>query len=154
MDPVSTRAFTGPMTVVTWLVAVGWFVLALLSIVGLAAPAGVVLGGLGAVGALSTAWIALSLRIPYDDDGIRLPKLGHVPWGDVHAVEVQPGVVAVPYLVVRRGRALDEVPLDGLAWFGGAEGYTRALAEKVARTAGVDDVTVRVPRGGTGRRAA
>lgn len=154
MDPDSTRSFAGPMSVLTWLVAVGWFVLGLLSLVGLAFPSGIVLGVLGIGGGLATAWLALSLRVPYDDRGIQLPTLGHVAWEDVHGVEVQPGLVSVPYVVVRRGRALEEVPLDGLAWFGGPDGYARRLAEKVGVAADVEAVTVRTPRGGVGRRAA
>ena len=154
MDPVSSRAFSGPMAVVTWLVAVGWFVLGLLSILGLSFPAGIVLGVLGIAGGLVTAWLALTLRVAHDEDGIELPKLGHVPWERVHAVEIQPGLVSVPYVVVRQGRALTDVPLDGLAWFGGPDGYARGLAEQVARAADVETVGVRGQRGGRGRRAA
>ena len=102
-----------------------------------------------------TAWLALSLRVRHDDAGIVLPRLGHVPWEQVHAVEVQPGLVSVPYVVVRQGRALADVALDGLAWFGGPDGYARGLAEQVAAAAGLDRVAVRPPRGGSaGRRAA
>lgn len=154
MDQESARSFTGPMFVVTWLVALGWFVLGVLSVLGLSWPGGVILGVLGVVGGLATSWLALSLRIPYDDHGITLPHHGRVPWADVDAVQVQPGLLTVPYVVVRRGRALDEVPLEGLAWFGGPEGHARNLAEKVALVADVETVTVREPRGGVGRRAA
>lgn len=154
MDSVSARSFSGPMTVVTWLVAVGWFVLGLLSLLGLSFPAGIVLGVLGIAGGLVTAWLALSLRIAHDERGIELPKVGHVPWERVHAVEIQPGLVSVPYVVIRHGRALTDVPLDGLAWFGGPDGYARGLAEQVARAADVETVTVRGQRGGRGRRVA
>ena len=149
------RTFSGPMVVITGLVAVGWFVLGALSFVGLSRPAGLLLGTAGVLGGLVTAWLALSLRVRHDDAGIVLPRLGHVPWEQVHAVEVQPGLVSVPYVVVRQGRALADVALDGLAWFGGPDGYARGLAEQVAAAAGLDRVAVRPPRGGSaGRRAA
>ena len=153
MDPMTARSFSGPMSVVTWFVAVGWFVLGLLSILGLAWPGGLIIGLIGIVSGLVTAWIALSLRVPYDDAGIELPKTGRVPWEKVHAVEIQPGLVSVPYVVVKEGRTLTDVPLDGLAWFGGPDGYARGLAEKVALAADVDAVTVRGVRGAKGRRA-
>ena len=147
------RTFSGPMVVITGLVAVGWFVLGALSFVGLSRPAGLLLGAAGVLGGLVTAWLALSLRVRHDDAGIVLPRLGHVPWEQVHAVEVQPGLVSVPYVVVKEGRTLTDVPLDGLAWFGGPDGYARGLAEKVALAADVDAVTVRGVRGAKGRRA-
>lgn len=149
------RIFMGPMVAVTGLVAVGWFVLSVLSFAGLPWPGGVVLGTVSVVGGVVTAWLALGLRIRHDEAGIVLPRLGHVAWQDVDAVEVQPGLVSVPWLVVRQGRALTGVPLDGLGWFGGANGVARDLAEKVAQAAGVTKVDVRASRGeGKGRRAA
>lgn len=154
MDAAS-RTFAGPMIVVTWLVAVGWFVLAVLSLVWLPRPGGLLLGVGGILGGLVTSWMALSLRVRHDEAGIHLPRLGHVAWERVHAVEVQPGLVSVPYVVVREGRALDEVPLDGLAWFGGPDGFARTMAEQVAGAAGLSGVGVRPVRGGgKGRRAA
>ncbi len=149
------RTFAGPMVVVTGLIAVGWFVLAVLAFVGLSPPWGIVLGVAGVIGGLATTWLALSLRIRHDEAGIVLPRLGQVAWDEVHAVEVQPGLVSVPYVVVRRGRGLTDVPLDGLAWFGGPDGYARGLAEKVAAAAGIGVVDVRPARGPSrGRRAA
>lgn len=152
---IQGRTFAGPMVVVTGLVAVGWFVLGALSFLGLPAPGGILLGLAGITGGLTTAWLALSLRVPYDEDGVVLPRQGRVPWSRVHAVEVQPGLVSVPYVVLRDGRALSDVPLDGLAWFGGPDGYAKDLAEGVAAAAGLSGVGVRPLRTeGKGRRAA
>lgn len=149
------RTFSGPMIVVTWLVAVGWLILGALSFLGLPQPGGVALGVVGIVGGLVTSWLALSLRVRHDDAGIVLPRLGHVTWERVDAVQIQPGLVSVPYVVVRDGRALTDVPLDGLAWFGGPEGFARTMAEQVAAAAGLTDVAVRPRRSaGQGRRAA
>ncbi len=150
----ATRTFAGPMIVVTGLVSVGWFVLAALSFGWLPHPAGLLLGSGGVLGGLITAWLALSMRVAHDEAGLHLPRLGHVPWERVHAVEVQPGLVSVPYVVVREGRALTDIPLDGLAWFGGPEGFAGGLAEQVAAAAGLPGVEVRAQRGGRGRRAA
>lgn len=149
----SRRWFSGPMGVLTWLVALGWLALAAGSFVGLAAPGGTVLGVVGLAGALATGWLAVSMRVPCDAEGIVLPRVGRVPWSAIDAVEVHPGLVSVPVVSVRRGRALDEVPLDGLAWFGGPAGVARTLAERVARQAGIDDVGVRTERSARGRRA-
>lgn len=151
----SARTFAGPMVVVTGVVAAGWFVLAVLSLAFLQRPGGLVLGVGGLLGGLITSWLALSLRVRHDEVGVQLPRLGHVPWDRVHAVEVQPGLVSVPFVVVREGRALTDVPLDGLAWFGGPDGFARSLAEQVAAAAGLSEVGVRSQRGGSrGRRAA
>lgn len=149
------RRLAGPMVFVTGLVAVGWIVLAILSFIGLPRPGGLLLGAAGILGGLVTAWLALGMRIRHDDAGIHLPRLGHVAWEQVHAIEVLPGLVSVPYVVVRQGRALTEVPLDGLAWFGSSDGVARDLAQVLAQEAGVAEVGVRPRRGGgKGRRAA
>ncbi len=142
------------MVVVTWVVAVGWVALAAYSFVALAETIRWVLGGVSVVGALGTGWLASSLRIPYDDEGLRLPRRGHVGWDRVDSVDLTPGALSVPVLSLRSGRVLEEVPLDGLAWFGGPTGLARTLAEKVARAAGVKDVDVRGgPDVTPGRRA-
>lgn len=148
MDATS-RAFSGPMVVVTWVVAVGWLALAAYSFFALAEPIRWVLGGVSVAGALGTGWLASSLRIPYDDEGLRLPRRGHVRWDQVDSIDVTPGPLSVPVLSLRSGRMLEDVYLDGLAWFGGANGLARTLAEKVARTAGVDAVGVRGGSSGT-----
>ncbi len=131
------------MVVLTWVVAVGWLVLAAYSFFALAEPTRWVLGGVSVAGALGTGWLASSLRIPYDDEGLRLPRRGHVSWDQVDSVDLVPGLVCVPVLSLHAGRVLDEVHLDGLAWFGGTNGMARALAEKVARAADLDAVGVR-----------
>lgn len=154
MDAVTTRWFSGPMVVVTAFVAVGWVVLAVAGWLGLGAPWNVVFAAVGVVGAAVTTWLASSLRVPYDHAGVHLPGQGHVAWSEVQAIDVTSGTVSVPVLSVRRGRALVDVPLDGLAWFGGPDGTARHLAERVARVAGVAGVGVRAARPSVGRRAA
>lgn len=131
------------MVVLTWVVAVGWLTLAAYSFFALAEPTRWVLGGVSVVGALGTGWLASSLRIPYDDEGLRLPRRGHVSWDQVDSVDLVPGLVCVPVVSLHSGRVLDEVHLDGLAWFGGTNGMARALAEKVARAADLDAVGIR-----------
>ena len=147
------RRMSGPMVVITALIAIGWFVLGVLSFVGLQPPAGTVLGVGGIIGGLATAWLALSMRIIHDDEGIILPRRGRVSWDRIHSVEVQPGIVSVPYVVVSEGRALTDIPLDGLAWFGGPQGLAGDFAEKLAAAAGLPGSTQRPVRGGRGRRA-
>ncbi len=154
MDAESTRWFSGPMVVVTAFVAVGWLVLAVAGWFGLAAPWNIVFAIVGVVGAAVTTGLATSRRVPYVHAGVRLPGQGYVTWSQVQAVDVTSGVLAVPVVSVRRGRALVDVPLDGLGWFGGPTGTARHLAERVARAAGVDAVGVRDQRPTAGRRAA
>lgn len=147
------RVFSGPMVVLTGVVAVAWFVMAAACLLGLEGTPRLVLGAVGVVGGLATVWLARAMRVPWDDHGLVLPRWGHVPWSAIDAIEVRPGLVSVPVLWVREGRALSDVRLDGLAWFGGAEGRARTLAERVAQVAGLDEVLVRVPGAGRGRRA-
>lgn len=149
------RIISGPMVAVTGLVAVGWVVLGVLSFVGLPRPGGLLLGVAGLLGGLLTTWLALGMRVRYDEAGIVLPRLGQVAWEQVQGVQVQPGLVSVPYVVVRQGRVLTDVPLDGLGWFGGPDGVARTLADTIAEAAGGADVGVREhPARARGRRAA
>lgn len=147
------QALAGPMVVMAWLVAAGWLVLAVVCPLVLAAPGGWVLGALGALGASLTAWLALSLRVRHDAAGLVLPGHGHVAWEQVEAVDVRPGLVCVPVVGVRQGRAVSEVSLGGLAWFGGPDGAARTLAERIAALAGVAEVGVHADSTAPGRRA-
>lgn len=147
------QAIAGPMVVLAWLVAAGWLAVAVICPLTLPAPGGWVLGGVGAMGASLTAWLALSLRVRHDEAGLVLPGHGHVPWADVEAVGVRPGLVCVPLVEVRRGRAVAEVALGGLAWFGGPDGVARSLAERIAGLAGVAEVGVHTGSTAPGRRA-
>jgi len=144
------------MVAVTWVIAVGWLALAAYSLLALAEPIRWVLGGVAVAGALGTGWLARSLRVPYDDDGMRLPRWGQVRWDQVDSVDLVPGLICVPVVSLRSGRMLDDVHLDGLAWFGGTNGRARTLAERVARAGGLDAVGVRGGRSSgasAGRRA-
>ncbi|MDO5533262.1 MAG: hypothetical protein Q4F65_01235 [Propionibacteriaceae bacterium] len=153
-EDLSTTRLSGPMVVVTWLVALGWVVLAIVSWVGLPAPGGIILAAVGSVAALLTGWLAATMVVSHDAEGVELPKLGRTEWADVQAIELHEGLVSVPYVVVRQGRTLTDVPLDGLAWFGGTDGLARTLAEKLAAAAGIDAVGVRSKHAAPGRRAA
>ncbi|MFT3875713.1 MAG: hypothetical protein QM708_04730 [Propioniciclava sp.] len=139
----SSGAFTGPMAVISWVVSAGWVALAVFALTAAPAPTGWVIGGAAVAGALGTGWLARSLRVPYDETGLRLPRRGHVRWDQVDAVDLAPGLVCMPVITMHAGRLVEEVPLDGLGWFGGTNGLARRLAEKVAREAGLDAVGVR-----------
>ncbi len=142
----------GPMVVLTWAVVAGWVGLALGAALGLTQPWGAMLALVGLVGAAATATVAFSMHVAYDETGIVLPGLGHTPWSDVHAVDLADGVIAVPTVGVREGRVVRDIPLDGLAWFGGPNGFARTLAERVAALAGVGEVGVRGNGSRQGRR--
>lgn len=150
----TTRTTFGPMSILTAVIALGWAVLGVLSFLGLEPPAGIILGVVGAVGLVATAWLAWTMRIEHDVLCIVLRGRGRVPWEAVHSIEVQSGLVSVPVLTMREGRALVDVPLDGLAWFGRDNATTHALAERLAHDGGLGEVVVRPTSGTAGRRAA
>lgn len=144
-------SLTGPMVVVTWLLAIAWLGLAVFGFVGLEQPWAGLVGGAGVVGALGTAWLGSQLRVVWDADGVLLPGHGHVPWEALQAVVLEPGWLTVPVVEVRRGHRTEPVTLDGLAWFGGADGVARDLAERLSAVAGLGPVRVRAG-GARGRR--
>jgi len=147
------RTLVGPMVWVTWAVALGWLALAVGSVWSLCRTWGGAVGLGALIGAVSTGWLAWSMRVRYDADGVWLGRRGHTPWAHVHSVEVQPGIIAVPVVGVRVGRGVADVHLDGLAWFGGAQGRARRLAERVAEAGRVPQAPPRGASTQRGRRA-
>lgn len=149
-----TRAFVGPLATITALVAVCWLALATWALLGVGNTYGVLLGIVGVVSGILTGWLAWAMRVTWDDEGISLPGRGFEPWGVVDAVSLRKGFLTMPVVGVREGRAILEVPLEGLAWFGA--GFPTGVAERIARAAGVEVTTVE--RGekaaSRGRRAA
>lgn len=150
---VDRGRLSGPMVFLTWVVAAGWLALAIGSFVALGRPWGIVLGLVGLVGAAGTGWLARSMVVRWDADGLVLPGRGRTVWDDIERLEVQPGFVSVPMVALRQGRGLVDVPLDGLAWFGRAGRTASRLAGRVAEAGDLPEVSVRGRAGAPGRRA-
>lgn len=148
------RTVSGPMAIVTWLVAVGWLALAVGSFVALGSPWSVLVGSFAVLGAAATGWVAQGMRVRYNAARLVLPGRGETDWSEVARIELQGRALVVPVVGLRAGRGIEEVPLDGLAWFG-ARGTPRRLAEQLATAGGVGQVSrrERPAGGGRGRRA-
>ena len=155
MDSVSgaKRTIVGPMAIATWVVAAGWAGLAVYAFVGLGSAWGIGIGAAALVGAAATGFIASTMSVSWDADGILIRGRGRLAWDDLDAVSLHPGIVSVPHLDVRVGRALDSIPLDGLAWFG-RRGLAHASAERLASAGGLGEVRVPSVAAAPGRRAA
>ncbi|MGL5406938.1 MAG: hypothetical protein ACRDAX_09235 [Propionibacteriaceae bacterium] len=139
------RIFFGPAAIFSVLLAIGFFILAGLaafwSISGTAsliAPAAVfaivgfivlVLGARTAVKLGDTGIEVLGdPMIPYSDiDGVRLERRGKTWWQ---------GARALPIIEVAEGRAVRDIPLDGLLAASGSR-RLRAQAERIAELAHV-----------------
>lgn len=149
--PVAVRSVTGPVTVFAWAVAVGWFVLATVVGATVPSPANVAGAAVAAVFGVATGWLAASLGVRVDADGLRVGRAPRIAWDDVAGLEVGPGRLTLPVASVRRGRALVDVSLDGLA---GPAGLARRLAQQVADAGELGPVGVRDAAGrGSARRA-
>lgn len=149
----STRVLRGPFTLVGWGVAVLWLAVGAFALLRLAEPWNVALAGFAAVAAVATGAVARGLVVRIRDTGVSAVGVPEVAWEDVEHVGVRRGLVSVPYVTVRRGRALDDLPLDGIACF--RPGGALRLAREVADAGGLGEV--RLPElgrrpSGAGRR--
>lgn len=150
---MNSRTLAGPMVWLTFVIAALWVVLGLIGWMLFPGTVGLVFAAGGAVGAILTGWLGVSMLVRYGPFGMRVPGHGDVAWEDIASVEVVPtGIMTVPAVGVRKGRMLEEVQLGGLAWFG--RGAALALAGRLADAAGKDEVVVRGKAGVPGRRAA
>ncbi|MFV0452002.1 MAG: hypothetical protein ACK5LS_07130 [Propioniciclava sp.] len=135
----TSGAFHGPMRILTLAVAAGWVLLAVFCLWQLSPPWSFVLGAVGVVAAAGTAALGLSMGVKWNAEGIFLPGRGHMPWAEIDQISVQPGRLTVPQVEVRVGRAIETIPLDGLAWFGsGARVVT--VAQQIADRGGLGEV--------------
>ncbi len=147
------RTIVGPMAAVTWVVAAGWAALAVYSFVELGTAWGIGIGIAAVVAAAATGYVASTMAVSWDADGVLIRGRGRLPWNDLESVSLHSGILSVPHLDVRAGRAVDSIPLDGLAWFG-RRGLAHASAERLASMGGLGDVRVRSTSSAPGRRAA
>lgn len=146
------RILAGPMVWVTFVVAVLWLALGVVGLLLFPDFRGVLFAVGGMVGGALTGWLAASMLVRYGPFGIKLPGFGEVPWEDIVSVEVlSAGILSVPAVGVGQGRALEEVQLGGLAWFG--QGSSAKFAQRLADAAGHDDVVIR-GKPAPGRRMA
>ena len=149
--PVASRSVTGPAAALAWLVAVGWLALAAAVVLTVVAPWNLLGAAVAVVLGVATGWLASSLGVRVDGDGLRIGRAGRLPWDDVTAITLGPGRFVVPQASVRRGRALMDVPLDGL---GAPAGLARRLAQRVADAGELGPIGVRTPEArGAARRA-
>ncbi|MFV0405836.1 MAG: hypothetical protein ACK5LN_03275 [Propioniciclava sp.] len=141
LSPMPTGYLVGPLRTITWAVALGWLGLAAFGFWRLGYPWGWVLGGLGILAGLVTSWLGFTMRVRWDGAGIYLPTAGKVSWDQVDRVSLRRGLVTVPQVDIRDGRALQTFPLESLAWFG-TSGAARALAQRIANLAEAGPVQV------------
>lgn len=151
MMDTSDRVLRGPLALVGWAVAVAWLAVGAVAWVRFGEPWAWVFAAVSAGASIATALVSHGLRVRMGADGVSPHGGGEVRWADIDHVGVRRGWLSVPYLAVRVGRALDEVPLDGIATFGRA-GALR-LAGEVADAGQLGEVVLPEPRAaGRGRR--
>lgn len=143
------RVLRGPLAWVGWAVAAAWLGLGVVAWLRFGEPAGWVIAGVSALAAAATGVVSNGLRVLVSEAGVTLAGGHEVAWEDVDHVGVRSGLVSVPYLAVRVGRALDDVPLDGIAAFG-RSGALR-LAEQVADAGSLGEVRMAGGQRPTGR---
>lgn len=151
--PTSPQVLRGPFTWLALAVALGWVALAGASLVLLSGPVSLAAALGCVVAAALTAWIAATLGVTVDADGVRVGRGGVTAWADVSSVDVRSGVLSVPVLSVRQGRALADVPLEGLAWWGRSSALATGLAQRIADAGDLGAVGVRGGTTAVGRRA-
>ncbi len=152
MRDVEPRTLRGPFLVVGLVVAAAWLALGVVGALRLTSPWNIVVAAVAVVATAVTAWISWGLRVKVADTGVSASGMPEIAWEDIEHVGVRSGLVAVPYLSVRRGRALDDMPLDGIAGLG--TGMATRLAERLAAAGDLGDVVVSGSRrSGGGRRA-
>lgn len=149
--PVAVGSVTGPVTVFAWAVTAGWVVLAAGVAVTLASPLNVAGAAVALLLGVATGWLASSLGVHLDGDGLRVGRAARIAWDDVASIDVDPGRLVLPVASVRRGRALVDVPLDGLA---GPAALARRLAQRVADAGDLGPVVVRTTGAPGGARRA
>lgn len=138
----------GQLATVGWLVAVLWLGVAAFAWWRLDQPWNWAVTAFAVLAAAGTAFVSRGLVVRVADAGVSGDGVPTVAWGDVEHVGVHPGWVSVPYLAVRRGRAIDELPLDGIAGFG--RGPAVRLAQQVADAGGLGEVVVAAPTRSSG----
>lgn len=138
-----TRVLRGSFPLAGWLVAAGWIAVAVFSVVRLVEPWHWIVMVVSLLAAAATVWVSLGLRVRIVDEGIVAAGIPLVPWERIDHIGVRTGVVNIPFLVVRRGRALDEVPLDGIASL--RRGTALRLAQELADLGDLGEITVVEP---------
>ena len=131
--------------------ALGWFALGAGVSLTVVAPWNLAGAAVAVVLGVATAWVAAGLGVRVDGDGLRVGRAPRVPWDDVTAIALRPGPFVIPVVSVRRGRALVDLPLEGLA---APAGLARRFAQRVADAGELGPVAVRAAEAhGRARRA-
>ncbi len=149
----SRRIHFGPIAIVAWVVAIGWIALAVWIFVGLEPSWATAAAWVASLAGLVTGWVAFSLRVVTDADGIRIPGEPKLAWDDVDSVLVRPGLLHLPMAVTHKGRGISEHPMEGLA---AGRRTARKLAQRVADAGGLGTVEQlnQQSKRGAARRAA
>lgn len=137
------QGLRGPFVVLAWVVTVAWLTLTPVLFVVLPAPSNAAFAVVAALAGIATGWVAWSMAVRVGPDGITLPGRDRIAWSDVDEVALVSGAVTVPVVTIRSGRALADVPLDGLAGVGRDSSVARRLAERVADAGDLGPVTTR-----------
>lgn len=149
----SRRIHFGPIATVAWVVAIGWIALAVWIFVALEPSWATAASWVASLAGVLTGWVAFSLRVVTDGEGIRIPGEPKLAWDDVDSIGVRPGPLHLPIVMTRQGRGISEHPMEGLA---AGRRTAQKLAQKVADVGGLE--TVELPqqhsKRGAARRAA
>lgn len=149
MEP-TPRVLRGPFALAGWAIAAAWVVLGVFAAWRLGQPVGWAIAAAALVAAALTAWIARGLVVRLTDVGVSGSGLPEIAWQDIEHVGVRGRLVTIPFVAVHRGRALDDLTLDGIASPSRAKAL--ALAHQVAEAGGLEVIeSTRVVA--TGRRA-
>lgn len=147
------RIHLGPFVLAAWLFAIGWVALAVWIFLAQDAPWANAATAVAGLAGLVTGWVAFSLRIVTDGQGIRIPGERKLSWDDIDSISVRPGLLSVPVAVTLHGRGVAEHPMEGLA---AGRRTARRLAQKVADAGGLGEVPQpqRPAKRGPARRGA
>ena len=140
MMDASARVLRGHFSLAGWAVSAAWVALAVAAAWRMAEPWNWVVAAFSVAASGATAVVARGLAVRGRDTGVSGAGLPEVAWEDVEHVGVRGRAVSVPYLSVRRGRALDDVALDGIACVGQAPALR--LAQQVADAGDLGEVVV------------
>ena len=124
------RALVGPVVVAAWVIAGGWVAIAVAILVSNRSLVALAISAVSLLLGLGTAWVGFGMLVRVSAVGVLVGRR-LVPWAEVDGLAIRRGggpiPLQIPILARRRGRALVEVELDGLARVGDPARAARAV---------------------------
>lgn len=124
------RALVGPVVVAAWVIAGGWVAVAAAVLASNRGLVALTIAAASLLLAVGTAWVGFGMLVRVSAAGVLVGRR-LVPWNEVDGLAIRRGggpiPLQVPVLARRRGRALVEVELDGLARVGDPARAARAV---------------------------